>query len=79
MSNSGNLLILFTFFLYALSDCSAPKERLIKTAGPEVISYSVLPFELTDVKLLDGPFHHATELDVRTLLSYDPDHLLGSS
>ena len=31
----------------------------------------------TEVKLLDGPFKHAMELDVKTLLNYEPDRLLA--
>ena len=38
---------------------------------------AVQPFALTDVKLLDGPFRHATELNVQSLLNYDPDRLLA--
>jgi hypothetical protein len=34
------------------------------------------PFSLEDVRLLDGPFRHAMELDRRYLLSLDPDRLL---
>ena len=37
----------------------------------------VYPFELNDVKLLDGPFKHATELNEKSLLSYDSDRLLS--
>jgi len=33
-------------------------------------------FDLRDVRLLDGPFKHAQELDHRYLLSLDPDRLL---
>jgi len=29
----------------------------------------VLPFEISDVKLLDGPFKHATELNIQSLLN----------
>ena len=32
---------------------------------------------MTDIKLLDGPFLHATELDIKTLLNYEPDRLLA--
>ena len=38
---------------------------------------AVIPFSLTDVKLLDGPFKHATELNINSLLNYDPDRLLA--
>ncbi|MGC1391773.1 MAG: beta-L-arabinofuranosidase domain-containing protein [Bacteroidales bacterium] len=69
------------FFLLCLvviiSGCSSHKLSYIKTNGPEVISFRVLPFSLNDVRLLDGPFLHATELDAKTLLNYEPDRLLS--
>lgn len=34
------------------------------------------PFDLKEVKLLDGPFKHAEELNEKYLLSLDPDRLL---
>ncbi len=37
----------------------------------------VLPFELKEVKLLDGPFKHATELNIKSLLKYEPDRFLA--
>ncbi len=37
----------------------------------------VEPFQLQSVKLLDGPFKHAMELNVQTLLTYEPDRLLA--
>jgi DUF1680 family protein len=70
--------LLFVFFLgLALTGCSSDKLSYIKSAGPEVVSFRALPFSLTDVKLLDGPFLHATELDAKTLLTYEPDRLLS--
>ena len=53
------------------------EESRIKKDGPEIISFKVLPFELTQVKLLDGPFKHATELNKKSLLNYEPDRLLA--
>jgi uncharacterized protein len=53
------------------------KEQKIKTDGPEVIEFKVLPFKLTDVKLLDGPFKHATDLNIESLLKYEPDKLIS--
>jgi DUF1680 family protein len=47
------------------------------TGGPEVVPFRALQFSLSDVKLLDGPFRHATDLDIKTLLNYDPDRLLA--
>lgn len=37
----------------------------------------VFPFELSDVTLLAGPFKHATELNVKSLLRYEPDRFLS--
>ncbi|WP_157278870.1 glycoside hydrolase family 127 protein [Olivibacter sitiensis] len=34
-------------------------------------------FPLSDIKLLDGPFKHATDLGKETLLNYEPDRLLS--
>jgi uncharacterized protein len=34
-------------------------------------------FPLSDVKLLDGPFQHARDLNIKTLLKYDVDRLLS--
>jgi uncharacterized protein len=49
----------------------------IKSTGPEVIKFKVLPFSLTDIRLLDGPFLHATQLNAKILLAYEPDRLLS--
>jgi DUF1680 family protein len=49
----------------------------VKTGGREVIAFRALPFDLRDVKLLDGPFKHALELDQAVLLRYEPDRLLS--
>ena len=34
-------------------------------------------FPLGDVKLLDGPFKHARDLNIQVLLKYDVDRLLA--
>jgi hypothetical protein len=60
-----------------ISGCTAHHETMVKTGGPEIVSFRALPFSLTDVKLLSGPFLHATELDENILLSYEPDRLLS--
>lgn len=66
------------FFLgLAFPGCLPAQKEYIKSIGPEVISFKVLPFNLTDIKLLKGPFLHATELDAKILLNYDPDRLLS--
>jgi hypothetical protein len=70
MNTSSNLFISFTFMIYALSDCSAPRERLIKPVGPEVISFRTLPFNTGDIKLLDGPFFRAAEYFWHTVVEH---------
>src|SRR5437764_15283090 len=40
------------------------------------VAISASPFELSAVRLLDGPFKSAQELDRKYLLSLDPDRLL---
>ncbi len=49
----------------------------ITTRGPEVVAFRAIPFGITDVKLLDGPFKKATELNIKSLLNYEPDRLLA--
>lgn len=39
---------------------------------------ALTPFPLTAVELLDGPFQHATALNMKSLLAYDPDRLLAN-
>ena len=73
---SNCCFILLVVFL-TISGCKTREESRIKSNGIDVVSFRVLPFALTDVRLLEGPFLHATELDVQTLLSYEPDRLLA--
>jgi len=47
-----------------------------KLKGPNKVPLKVSAFELRDVRLLDGPFKHAMELDHKYLLSLDADRLL---
>ena len=71
------ILLLSVSLASTFSGCSSHKKSYIKTSGPEVVSFRALPFSLTDVRLLDGPFRHATDLDAKILLSYEPDRLLS--
>lgn len=57
--------------------CNRNADPRITANGPEVVDFKVLPFEITDIKLLDGPFKHATELNIQTLLNYEPDRFLA--
>jgi uncharacterized protein len=77
MNKHTRLLFLLLFAEVIFSGCSSRKLSYIKSTGPDVVSYRVLPFSITDVKLLDGPFLQATELDAKTLLNYEPDRLLS--
>lgn len=43
----------------------------------EAIPLRVRTFGLDEVKLLDGPFRHAMELDMKVLLNYQPDRMLS--
>ncbi len=70
----SSTIVLITFLFLSCKNASVNK---IKTGGPEVVEFRVLPFELTDVKLLNGPFKLATDLNIKSLLNYEPDRLLA--
>jgi DUF1680 family protein len=44
---------------------------------PPAITIKALPFDSKDVRLLDGPFKQAMDLDAKYLLSLEPDRLLS--
>lgn len=68
-----SLLPAFIWFL----SCTSRKTPKISTDGPEVIDFRAITFDISDVKLLDGPFKHATELNEKALLNYEPDRFLA--
>jgi uncharacterized protein len=69
---------IFTLLLIFTPGCKTKTEiKKMMTGGPEVVAVRAVQFPLTDVKLLDGPFKHAMDLDVQTLLTYEPDRLLA--
>jgi len=76
MNNRTKPTFILIFSLLFASACTRQESR-IETGGPEVVSFKVLPFELSEVKLLDGPFKKATELNVQSLLNYEPDRFLA--
>lgn len=43
----------------------------------EAVPFRVKTFGPDEVKLLDGPFKHAMELDMKVLLNYEPDRMLS--
>jgi uncharacterized protein len=77
MKKSLSSILFASFLVLIFSGCSSPELGYIKSSGPEVISFRALPFSISDVKLLDGPFRRAAELDAKILLSYEPDRLLS--
>ena len=70
-------LVLISALGIILNSCSQTGKPEIKSSGAEVVTFRTLPFTLSQVKLLDGPFLHATEQDVKILLSYEPDRFLS--
>ncbi len=57
--------------------CNTLHSGGIKDEKAGVIEFRCLPFDLDDVRLLEGPFLQATELNVRSLLNYEPDRFLA--
>lgn len=55
---------------------ASAQDAAAKVKIAPVVPMEVLPFDLTQVRLLDGPFKHAMELDRRYLLSLDVGRLL---
>jgi DUF1680 family protein len=77
MKTTNSLLIISILIAGFFASCKTETESRVKTAGPEVVEFGVLPFEITDVKLLDGPFKKATELNIKLLLNYESDRMLA--
>jgi DUF1680 family protein len=73
----GKLIFTIIVTVLLTGGCSDNKPGTIKTGKRDVIEFRALPFALTDVRLLDGPFKHATDLNVNVLLRYEPDRLLS--
>jgi len=74
-----NIFIL-SLSLIILTSCNRVnnKGHRIETGGPEAVDFGVLPFDLSQVKLLKGRFNHATELNKKILLDYEPDRFLST-
>lgn len=69
--------VFFLVLAASLVFCNKSQEYTVTTGGPEAVAFKVLPFELKNIKLLEGPFKHATELNIKSLLNYQPDRLLA--
>jgi len=76
MKSTAKLTFLVLLISNIIIACSK-KNETITTGGPEIVAFNALPFQMKDVKLLDGPFKHATELNIKSLLNYKPDRLLS--
>jgi len=73
----SHYFLLFTFLLCLAVLAGYSKKETNITKHTDFAGYSVIPFFPGQVKLLDGPFKHATELDEQTLLKYNPDRFLA--
>jgi DUF1680 family protein len=72
------LIIMAVPFIFLLHGCKQNQPGVgLRTGGAELVSFRTLQFPITEVKLFDGPFRHATELDIQTLLAYEPDRFLA--
>jgi hypothetical protein len=76
MKNCITFLIFF-LLITLISGCKNEVTEKTLTGGPEVVTFRALPFSLSEVKLLDGHFLHATRLNAKSLLAYEPDRLLA--
>jgi DUF1680 family protein len=58
---------------------TASSSLVLSPAGvPDTVALKARPFPLRDVRLLDGPFKQAMQLDQEYLLAIDPERLLYS-
>jgi DUF1680 family protein len=67
-----SIVVALTFAAAALS--ASPDARPAAVADAAVLR--AVPFPLDEVRLLDGPFRRAMQLDQQYLLSLEPDRLL---
>ncbi len=77
MKKHVNLYFLLILVMSMSISCQTKDAPKVKADGPEVIEFRALPFKIEEVKLLDGPFKHATKLNVELLLDYEPDRFLA--
>jgi len=67
--------LLFLSFAQAQSYVPEPGNPAIRVIP--VIKIQAYPFDIHEVRLLDGPFKQAMEADARYLLMLDPDRFLS--
>src|SRR5262245_5259850 len=70
------LYLLLLLSLFASAQSYVPEQNNKKFKVKPVIPIKAYAFNLKDVKLLDGPFHHAMAMDSAYLLQIQPNRLL---
>ena len=70
------LMTLTTLAAMVSVGCEKKEISTMKEKIAPVVTFKAEPFGLQDVRLLEGPFKHAMDLDRAYLLSLDPDRLL---
>src|SRR5260370_29374202 len=73
------LLVLLSASFLAMQpgvSAQAPENDSSRVRVMAKIPLKAQPFSLRDVRLLDGPFKHAMEMDGQYLLDLEPDRLL---
>ncbi|MCD6333281.1 MAG: glycoside hydrolase family 127 protein [Bacteroidales bacterium] len=76
MKTYSNKIFLLGIGIFLSGACQRPETGSVQDDSL-AIPLRVTTFDLNQVKLLGGPFTHAMELDVQTLLNYEPDRLLA--
>lgn len=69
-------LLITTIALLTISQIAISSENL-SMKNFEKNALAAVPFDLENVRLLDGPFKHAQDLNVEYLLKFEPDRLLA--
>jgi len=73
---TGLAVLLGLIVGHMVAHAESAGENLGRKIKP-VVALKAMPFALEDVRLLDGPFKHAMELDAAYLLQLEPDRLLS--
>jgi uncharacterized protein len=69
--------LVFAFYANAFSQSYVPEWKDAKMKVQPEVDLMAYAFNISDVKLLDGPFTEAMKADVNYLLKIDPDRLLS--
>lgn len=69
--------VYFIGIVFSYFSCQPGVKPVIHTGGRETLAFRVLPFALEQVKLLEGPFKQATDLNKTYLIAFDMDRLLA--